>query len=141
MFLVVFVFDLPEAIPLAVKGSQMNLKFVATTKPVNVSPAIQRRQRLVRRLDQQSGFIRQMADGRSPRAAWVWLDDAGNYFLPIRYGRQQLELKKGMFAIQCQTLDECGEALTTVRRMVLAGEFDEHLSKASGDIRKRFQGS
>lgn len=84
----------------------MELKFVATTRPEKLSPTVQRRQKLVRRIDQQIGYVRQMIEGQQPRAAWVWMDEAGTYFLPIKYGRQPMELKKGMFAVQCKDLDE-----------------------------------
>ena len=118
----------------------MELKFVAATKPQTVPIAVQRRQRLVRRIDQQVSYVRTMIEGENPRAAWVWMDQAGTYFLPIRYGRQQIELKKGLFSVQCKDLDEVEHALCTIRAMVLAGEFDDQLTKASTEIRKRFGG-
>ena len=52
----------------------MELKFVATTRPEKLSPTVQRRQKLVRRIDQQIGYVRQMIEGQQPRAAWVWMD-------------------------------------------------------------------
>jgi len=39
----------------------MELKFVATTRPEKLSPTVQRRQKLVRRIDQQIGYVRQMS--------------------------------------------------------------------------------
>lgn len=116
----------------------MELKFVAATRPEKISPTVQRRQKLIRRIDQQIGFVRQMIDGEQPRAAWVWMDEAGTYFLPVKYGRQPIELKKGMFSIQCADLDQVEGALCTVRAMVLNGDFDDQLSKASSDIRQKF---
>lgn len=117
----------------------MELKFVAAKKPETVNTAVQRRQRLVRRLDQQISLIKSAADGMLPRASWVWMDEKGGYFLPIKYGRNPIELKKGMFAIQCDTTEEAGQALVAVREMVLNGELDEQLAKASKDIRARFK--
>lgn len=116
----------------------MELKFVAATRPVKPSATIQRRQKLVRRIDQQIGYVRQMIAGQNPRAAWVWMDDAGAYFLPVKYGRHPLEMKKGMYAIQCPDLDHTEAALCTVRALVLNGEFDVQLEKISTDIRGRF---
>ncbi len=116
----------------------MELKFVATARPEKISPAIQRRQKLVLRIDQQIMYIRQMIEGHNPRAAWVWMDEAGTYFLPIKYGRYPIELKKGMFAVQCKDLDEAERALCTVRAMILQGDYDAQLTKASADIRGRF---
>ena len=116
----------------------MELKFAATARPDKADSNIQRRHKLVRRIDQQIGYVRQMIEGGQPRAAWVWMDEAGTYFLPIKYGRQPIELKKGMFSIQCSDLDTVEAALCTVRAMVLNGDFDEQLTKASSDIRQKF---
>ena len=117
----------------------MELKFTANTRPEKASADVQRRQKLVRRIDQQIGYVRQIIDGKQPRAAWVWMDEAGTYFLPIKYGRQPLELKKGMFSIQCVDVDHVEAALCTVRAMILKGELDDQLARASTDIRKRFK--
>ena len=68
------------------------------------------------------------------------MDDAGRYSIPIKYGRQQLELKKGMFSIECSDLNECQKALGIVRAMVLNGDFDDQLAKVSAEIRKKFAG-
>ena len=116
----------------------MELKFVSATKPGPVSASVKRRQRLVQRIDQQIGYCDVMKSGQLPRAAWAWMDETGSYFLPIKYGRQPIELKKGMFSIQCKDVPEIEEALVAVRGMVLGGELDSQLSKASDEIRKKF---
>lgn len=119
----------------------MELKYVATKKPETVDMAVQRRQRLVRRLDQQISLIKSAVNGVMPRASWVWMDEKGSYFLPIKYGRSAIEFKKGMFAIHCDSVDEVAEALATLRKIVLNGGMDEQLDKASKDIRARFTSS
>lgn len=116
----------------------MDLKFVSEKRPDKPNVAVSRRQKLVRGIDQQIGHVRKMIEGESPRAAWPWMDDAGTWFLPIRYGRQPIELKKGMFAIQCPDLDHAEAALCTIRALVLQGEFDGQLAAASTEIRSRF---
>jgi hypothetical protein len=116
----------------------MELKFAAIARPDKASVDVQRRQKLVRRIDQQIGYVRQIIDGKQPRGAWAWLDEAGTYFLPIKYGRQPLELKKGMFSIQCPDLDHVEAALCTFRVIVLKGDLDDQLAKASTDIRAKF---
>lgn len=116
----------------------MELKFAATARPDKASADVQRRQKLVRRIDQQIGYVRQIIEGKQPRAAWAWMDEAGTYFLPIKYGRQPIELKKGMFSVQCQDIDQVEAALCMVRAMVLQGDLDAQLAKASTDIRAKF---
>lgn len=117
----------------------MELKFAATARPDKASADVLRRQKLVRRIDQQIGYVHQIIEGKQPRAAWAWMDEAGTYFLPIKYGRQPLELKKGMFSIQCADLDHVEAALCAVRAMVLQGDLDDQLAKASTDIRAKFK--
>ena len=117
----------------------MELKFVANQTPTKATPVVLRRQKLVRRIDQQVQFVRAMVQGEAPRAAWVWMDENGAYFVPLKYGRVVLELKKGMFAVQCKDLDECEHALCTFRAMALSGSFDDQLTKASEQIRQKFK--
>lgn len=119
----------------------MELKFVAVARPDKIRAEVRRRQKLTQRIDQQIGFVRQMIEGERPRAAWVWMDEAGTYFLPIKYGRHQIELKKGMFSVECPNLDHVEHALCTIRALVLKGDFDIQLTKASTEIRARFQRS
>ena len=119
----------------------MKLKLTSKSRPKTVSLEIQRRERLVHRIDQQIGFVREIIEGKRPRAAWVWMSTDGTYYLPIKYGKQTLELQKGMVSIECQNLDEVEHALCEVRAMTLAGKLDEQLQTASTNIRKRFQNS
>lgn len=116
----------------------MELKFAAATRPAKTDPAVLRRQKLVRRIDQQVGFVRQMVGGKVVRAAWVWMDSEGTYFLPIHYGRQQIELAKDKFVAECPDLGHVEAALCTIRAMVLKGDFDAQLAKVSADIRSKF---
>lgn len=117
----------------------MKLKFSDKARPLKVSPEVQRREKLISRIDQQIGFVRQMIGGSRPRAAWVWMDETGSYFLPIKYGKQTLELQKGMGSIECKNLDEVEHALCEVRAMTLAGKLDGQLTRASAEISSRFQ--
>ena len=116
----------------------MEFKFVPNQKPGKVDVTTLRRQKLVRRIDQQVGLVRLMIEGHNPRGSWVWMDETGTYFVPIKYGRLLLELKKGMFSVHCQDLDEVEHVLCTFRGMVLNGDLDDHLTKTTTEIRKRF---
>jgi hypothetical protein len=117
----------------------MDLKFAAIAKPKPLTPESQRRQKLVRRIDKQITLVREMIEGKQPQHSWVWTDEAGTHFVPIRYGRHPIELKKGMFSIQCKDLDEIEHAFCIVRAKVMNGEFDDQLTQLSLDIRTRFQ--
>lgn len=117
----------------------MDLKLVANTKPITTSPESRRRQKLVRGINRQIGLVKEMIDGQNPLRCWVWRNDEGTYFVPIKYAHQPIELKKGMFSIQCESLDEVTNALTTVRDMANDGQFDSQLSRMSTEIRKKFE--
>jgi len=116
----------------------MELNFVATKKPVVVDVVTQRRQRLIRRIDQQISLIKSAAEGMLPRSCWAWMDEKGTYFIPIKYGRNSIELQKGMFAIQCDCIEDVGQGLAAIRALVLQGDFDPQLQKASTEIRSKF---
>ncbi len=119
----------------------MKLKFSNKTRPAKIGPEIQRREKLVGRIDQQVVFVRQMIEGDRPRGSWAWMDEAGTYFLPIKYGKQTLEVQKGMGSIECQNLDEVEHALCEVRALVLAGKLDGQLLGAASAIRDKFNRS
>jgi hypothetical protein len=67
------------------------------------------------------------------------MDYAATYLQPIKYGRNSLELKKGMNAIRCETVEQPSEALAAIKALVLKGDFDSQLGKASKEIRVRFK--
>lgn len=117
----------------------MELKFVATKKPTAVDVVTQRRQRLIRRIDQQISLVKSAKDLGIPRSSWVWMDENGSYLVPIKYGRQPIELKKGMFAIQCCDLNEAMRAIEAVRQLVVGGELDQQISAVSNQIRSGFK--
>lgn len=116
----------------------MEFKFVPNQKPGKVDVTTLRRQKLVRRIDQQVGLVRSVIEGHDPRGSWFWVDETGTYFVPIKYGRHLLELKKGMFSVQCKDLDEVEHVLCTFRGMILNGDMDDLLTRTSVEIRKRF---
>jgi hypothetical protein len=43
-----------------------------------------------------------------------------------------------MFAVQCDCIEDVRQGLTAIRAMVLQGEFDTQLQKASTEIRGKF---
>ena len=117
----------------------MELKFVAAQKPKTQNPITQRRQRLVDRIDQQIALLSEATAGTLPSKSWVWVDDNGAYFLSIKYGRLVVELKKGMFAVQCADLNQALEAIEHLKAMVKSGDLDPQITQASNKIRSNFK--
>ena len=62
----------------------------------------------------------------------------GKIYLQIKYGKMALELGKGKFAIQCNSLDDVISNLGIVETLVNKGEFDAMLTTISKDIRSKF---
>ena len=69
---------------------------------------------------------------------WFWTDEDGNIFLPIKYGKKELELSKGKFSIQCSSLDDVENSLDSVKSLVMRGALDQILTQVSEEIRKKF---
>ncbi len=116
----------------------MVIKFVTTKKPFAVDVVTQRRQRLIRRIDQQISLIKSATDLEIHRSSWVWMDESGAYLVPIKYRRQPIQLKKGMFAIEYKDVIDVSNALETVRQMVFTDSLDIQIARASGEIRMKF---
>ena len=119
------------------KVEQM-LKLVAVTKPKDQSPVVHRRDKLVSSINRQLALIEKYALGESVRGTWFWTNDSGGYYLPIKYGKQVLELSKGKFAIDCSNLDEVEDALIKIRALIKQGDFDSLLENISKDLRLKF---
>jgi len=117
----------------------MELKFAAAQKPKTQNPTTLRRQRIIRRIDQQIAILSAAKAEGLPSSSWVWMDDEGTCLLSIKYGRQVLELEKGMPSIFCGDLKKAIEVITYIRAMAVQGKLDDQLSKASTEIRKKFK--
>lgn len=116
----------------------MELKFVAVARPKAPNAVVQRRNRLIRRIDYQVTLIEHAKVGMLPRASWAWNDETGNVFLSIKYGQHLIEMQKGKSAIQCSNLEDVRNALQEVRKMVMNGDLDLQLEEVSQLVRRRF---
>ncbi len=66
---------------------------------------------------------------------WWWKNEAGFYFLGIRYGNRFLEIKPKKTSIEVGDLSQLVPALNTLLTASEAGELDDALLKAA-DLRK-----
>lgn len=108
---------------------------------VNRSPAdgaTKRRRRLLMQIDKQIEIVNEFSAGRQKRGRWFQENQDGSISLAVRYGRRDLELSQGKFAISCNTVSEVLDALATVRLHCSERHFDTQLEKISGEIRKGF---
>lgn len=123
------------------------LNLVPVQKPAKANPIVARRQRLITRINQQISIVRAQklgtvvtngADNPRKLSSWYWMDETGRYFLAINYGKQPLEIAKGKFAIQCDTLAGVEDALMAVKDVLLKGDLDVILARSAKTIRDKF---
>ena len=122
------------------------LNLVPVVKPETRNPIVSRRQRLLTAIDKQIATITVTVDGgdlstvtpgrKTP--AWYWMDEGGNYFVSIKYGKKPVEIGKGKYSIQCESLREIIDALKIVKEHVIRGELDSQLTTLAKSIRRNF---
>jgi hypothetical protein len=139
------------------------LKLVAAQRPINVSPVLQRRMKLGKKLAEQIELAKAQAEGKSYAPtklknvkneatgevqqisvskrikAWWWNTEGGKLCLTVRYGSKQLELAKGKGAVEVGSAKELVPTLTTLKKAVEAGELDTQIEATSVSVRKAFK--
>ncbi len=143
-------------------GTLSTLKLTAALKPQQVSPVQQRRNKLVRRIDEQIELASALLHGKHFSAvkvrnitdketglrravesskrvkAWWFKQDNGKLALSVRYGAKVLELAKGKFAVEVAAEKELVPTLEVVKSAVEAGELDTAIENAAGKLRDGF---
>ena len=138
------------------------LKLTAAKKPTHISPVLQRRNKLVRRLCEQTEMVRALAGGTQYASTklrtvldketgtrqqvqvnkrlkqWWFMADTGRVCLQVFYGTRILELAKGKNSIDVGTNAELLTVLETVKKCVELGELDAQIDAASAAVRARF---
>ena len=103
-----------------------------------------RRIRLINRIDRQIELVEATKKGEPPRAdqrriqKWWW-QDGPNYFCSIYYTRQAVEIAKGKWSAQCQSLDGVVDALKAFRKQVDNGDFDEIIDVMAAKVKAKFE--
>lgn len=80
--------------------------------------------------DRDTGELKPVQTLSYPKA-WWWTGDDGKTYMSLRYGKRLLELGAGNFAIQVPNGVAVADLLQQVKAAVMAGEFDEALSKVA----------
>jgi hypothetical protein len=136
------------------------LKLVAAKKQSQLSPVMQRRNKMVKRVAEQIALAQAKADGRELVAtrqrvvrdastgetktvqvpkrqkAWWWATDSGKVCLTLRYGAKVIELAKGKNAIELDAESQVLATLQLVKDAVMAGELDGQLEVIGNSVRK-----
>ena len=137
------------------------LKLVAAKQQRENNPVIQRRQKLLAKLDEQIALAAAKAAGtvytamRSKRVkddagnvsvvqqpkrlkAWFWAVDGGKVCVAVKYGNKVVELAKGRTAVET-TAAELTATLAVLRKAVESGEIDAQIEAVSAGVRRGFK--
>ena len=131
------------------------LKLVTATRENKTSPVIQRRLKLITKIDEQIGLATAAINGTEFKStkfknivdaetgiaeykqvpkrirAWWWKNDAGKVNLVVRYGARIIELGKGKNSIELENETALLPTLDLIRKAVEAGELDDAITAVS----------
>jgi hypothetical protein len=137
------------------------LKLSATKKSQSVTPVLQRRNKLNKKIAEQIQLarahlaganytgtrlrtirdddgIRRMVEVPKKIRAWWWNAENGKIALNVRYGARVVEITKGKTAIEIATPNDLIPTLELIKKAVDAGELDIQLETASVKLREGF---
>lgn len=141
-----------------------NLKIVAAKRPGALPQIVQRRNRLIAQIWEQTELAKAQQAGTSftPTKfrsvkdaetgerrnvevqkrvrAWWWTAENGRIHMSVKYGAKTLELTKGKQAIEVGTLEDLIPTLDTLKAAVMAGELDAQIETVSAQMRSGFIG-
>ncbi len=140
-----------------------NLKLVAAKRPVQLSPVVQRRNKVAKRIYEQIALAKAKQDGTlySPTRLrtvkdeetglnktvsvpkrlkeWWFATDSGKLCVSLRYGAKVIEFAKGKTAVELASEKELVATLEVLKQAVESGELDAQLEAASGAVKSGFK--
>lgn len=138
------------------------LNLVAAQKPTAQQPIVLKRNKLIKKLQEQIELASALAEGREytvtrtrtvtdedgnsksvqqPKRikAWWWVAANGKTCVTVRYGAKAMELAKGKQAVELNSSDELVDVLQMVKTAVYEGELDEQINAVCGAVKKAFK--
>lgn len=139
------------------------LKLTNAKKPTQMSPVAQRRNKLVKRIQEQVELAKAQAEGRtyaptrlrsvknaetgerstveSPKRVkpWWFVAENGKVCVSLHYGAKRIELVKGKSAAEVSNGAELIAALETLKAAVTGGELDAQIEAAAGAVKAGFK--
>ena len=140
-----------------------NLKLIAAKRPVQLSPVVQRRNKVAKRIAEQIALATAKQEGKSyaptksrkvtdaatgesktitvPKRIkeWWFVTDTGKLCVQLRYGAKIVEFAKGKSAVELATADQLVPTLETLKAAVEGGELDAQLEAVSGAVKAAFK--
>lgn len=139
------------------------LKLVSAKRPTQLAPAMQRRNKVIKRIAEQVELAQAHAEGRiyAPKnlrsvtnketgetktvesskrvKAWWWENENGKLVLSLRYGAKIVEISKGKQAIEISSVTELVPTLIILRDAVMNGELDTQIELVCGAVKANFK--
>jgi hypothetical protein len=140
-----------------------NLKLIAAKKPTQLSPVVQRRNKVAKRIGEQIQLANAKQDGKTyaptkqrkvtdaetgdskmisvPKRIkeWWFVTDTGKLCVQLRYGAKVVEFAKGKTAVELAAADQLVSTLETLKAAVEGGELDAQLESAAASAKAGFQ--
>ena len=140
-----------------------NLKLVAAKRPVQLSPVVQRRNKVAKRIYEQIELAKAKQDGKvySPTRLrtikdeetglnktvqvpkrlkeWWFTTDSGKLCVSLRYGAKVIEVAKGKTAVELASEKELVATLEILKQAVDAGELDTQIEAVAGAVKAGFK--
>ncbi len=138
------------------------LKFVNAKQNNIVSPVLQRRNKLLKKIGEQIELAKAQKAGTTYAPtrlrkvinketgegttiemakrlrAWYWMEQNGKICLSVKYGAKSIELAKGKNAVELGSADEILPTLETIKLAVESGELDAAIEATSGALKAGF---
>lgn len=138
------------------------LKLTNAKRPQAMPAVLVRRHKLMKKLHEQQMLAEAVASGKTyaatrlknvtdietgltktvevPRRvrAWWWTADDGKVCMNVKYGSSCLQIAKGKFAIEADSIEGVIEALQTLKRATEAGELDSQIEAVAGEVKSGF---
>ena len=140
-----------------------NLKLVGAKRPAQLSPVIQRRNKIALRISEQIEIAQAKLDGklyaptkqRTVKDAetgeittvnvakrvkvWWFTTDNGKLCVSLRYGAKIIEITKGKTAVELASEKDLVTTLEILRQAVNDGEMDAQIEAVAGAVKAGFK--
>lgn len=116
------------------------LSLVSVQKPSShKNPILQRRNKFAASIDSQIVKLGHFMEGKRVRREAFWIDTSGTWFFQMKYGKQNVEPKKGMSVLKATNGEDLIAQLDEVKAVTVAGGLDEALTACANAVRANFK--